>query len=267
MQLVIDEGLLNVTTADDLRRRLGRGLLKDIHAQAMYTLGSWQYEDRREHSAPSDAFRCTMAATLNPFSATGKCMELSCRLAAARAFSQSLGLYVEEAIVTDPLISIFVDDAFSERHLTPKQLAERMHVTFQVFKTIRPLIEDGVVRFSSPGKVACAHCLREKQRLTARGTEYVEGLVADAGLALEVIPQRNGKGARVSLSCPALLSGGHDVVVTQDLNAVRAKPFLALAKRRNKGGLFSKQDSKLIAACVSAFVYMYLGDVGACQQE
>jgi hypothetical protein len=113
MQLAIEEGLLKVETADELRRRLGRGLMKDMFAQAMHTLGSWQYEDRQEHQSPSDAFRCTVAATLNPFSATGKCMELNCRLAAAKAFSQSVGLYVEEAIVTDPLISIFVEDVWT----------------------------------------------------------------------------------------------------------------------------------------------------------
>src|SRR2546421_576433 len=110
IQLIISEGLLDVPGPEALAKRLTRGLLKDIHDQSLFTLGSWPYEDRQDSIAPSVTFRATLGPALDPFSSAGKCMEFGCRMATARSFARSVALYVDEAIVTDPITSILMHD-------------------------------------------------------------------------------------------------------------------------------------------------------------
>src|SRR5437879_2554327 len=112
MQLIIDEGLLDVSRPEDLAKRLSRGLLKDIQDQGLHTLGSWPYEDSQSASAASPlAFRATLGSSLDPFSSAGKCTTITCRMATARTFARSVALYVDQAIVADPILSVLVRES------------------------------------------------------------------------------------------------------------------------------------------------------------
>src|SRR5437879_4972403 len=59
MQLIINEGLFEVPTPAALTKRLSRGLLKDMFDQALFTLGSWPYEDLTKHPQ-TNIFRMTL---------------------------------------------------------------------------------------------------------------------------------------------------------------------------------------------------------------
>src|SRR6266700_1566596 len=127
MQLIINEGLFEVPTPAALTKRLSRGLLKDMFDQALFTLGSWPYEDLTKHPQ-TDIFRMTLGASLDPFAAQGKCTEPGCRVSMAERFARSMALYVDQAIVPDPITATLTD----RNHRTVEALARALYLDLQV---------------------------------------------------------------------------------------------------------------------------------------
>lgn len=257
MQLIVDEGLLEIPSPQGLAKRLSRGLLKDVQDQGLHTLGSWPYEDRQSRAASSTAFRATLGSALDPFSAAGKCTSIPCRMVTAANFARSVALYVDEAIVTDPITSVLMSE-----HRSLKDFANDLYLSLQVLKTLLPLIQDGVVRFASPARGLCGHCMQERQRLTEEGLGYVERLVRESGLRIEVSARRDGKGARLSFFCPKLLGKGqHEIIGSYQLSKDRAKAFVSYLRKKKRAGLLFAEPSELLNLYIHRFVSSMVGDV------
>lgn len=141
MQLIISEGLLNAPSPTALTKQLSRGLLKDLYNQALHTIESWPYEDHTDR-LPTGVLRATLGPARDPFSSQGKCMELPCRVSTAERFSRSVALYVDHAIVSDPITSVF----FGE-YKTVRGLSEALYPNLAVLKTMLPLIESADYSF------------------------------------------------------------------------------------------------------------------------
>ena len=268
MQLIVDEGLLDVSTPEALAKLLSRGLLKDIHDQGLYTLGSWPYEDRKDSAAPSVTFRATLGSALDPFSAAGKCTGLVCRMATAKNFARSVALYVDEAIVTDPITSALMFprswqpmSAPMFDHRLQEGFVRNFYLSLQVLKTLLPLIEDGVVRFASPARGLCAHCMKERKRLTKEGLNYLERLVIESGLHFEVSARPDGKGAWLSLSCPKLFGKGqHEPIGSYPLSKERAKRLRTYLGKKHSGRITAPFEESLVQY-VHQYVSSSVGDV------
>ena len=87
--------------------------MREIFDQLLYTIKSYPYESHAGTSS-RDAFRVTLGPTLDPFSEAGKCEELRCRISTAERFARSIPLYVDQAIVPDPI------EAFCFRKSRPR---------------------------------------------------------------------------------------------------------------------------------------------------
>jgi hypothetical protein len=230
--------------------------MREIFDQMLYTIRSYPYENH--DASPSDAFRVTLGQTLDPFSEAGKCEELRCRVSTAQRFAQSIPLYVDQAIVSDPISSIL----FQEHLPTLPRLAEELHTRLSILRTILPLVDAGIVRFAASAHALCAHCKAERDRLTERGLDYCRQLFMDSGLRVEVARRRDGKGGRITLTCPKLLgTGPHELCAAFDLNKERARRFMKYFGRRTKRGTMSRADSAALERYIRTFVSSQVGHV------
>jgi len=175
----------------------------------------------------------------------------------AANFARSVALYVDEAIVTDPITSVVMNE-----HRSRKVFAHDLYLSLQVLKTLLPLIQDGVVRFASPARGVCRHCMQERRRLTEEGLGYVERLVRESGLRIEVSARRDGKDGQLSLFCPKLFGKGpHEIVGSHRLSKDRAKAFVSSLKEKKRAGSSAAEPSELLNRYVRTFVSSMVGDV------
>jgi hypothetical protein len=257
MQLMVSEGLLDLPSASALAKRLTQRFMREIFDQLLYTIKSYPYEGHAGASA-GDAFRVTLGPTLDPFSETGKCEELACRVSTAQRFARSIPLYVDQAIVPDPIEAIL----FQEQPPTISRLAEELQPRLAVLKTLMPLIDAGVVRFAASAHAVCAHCKSERDRLTQRGLDYCRQLLIESGLQIEIERRRDGKGGRIVLSCPRLLgTGPHDLRHVMYLNKERMKRFAKYFGERTKRGKITRGDGEILERQIRAFVSFLVGHV------
>lgn len=230
IEFMIREKFLDAPSPAALAKLLSRGMMKDLLDQIGHTISTFRYED---HVDPPEmgVFRATLGPSLDPFSPRGKCMELPCRITMAQQFARSIALYVDHAIVADPVTSVFLSEE-------PPSIAQLSHMLFPrlaVLKVLLPLVEVGVVRFAAGMRLICRHCMKERDRLTEQGIAFVEGYLKERGLQIEIAPR--GSGARVSVRCPEVLgSGPHELIGSYAVNKNRAKPLLALLRGRHRRG-------------------------------
>ncbi len=255
MQLAISEGLLEVPNPATLAKRLSRGLLKDISDQADYTLLSWPYEDLGGR-ARTDAFRVTLATSIDPFEAQGKCRDPRCRISMAERFARSVALYVDQAIVPDPITA-----TLTSGYRTVGALSHALYSDLQVLRTLLPLIEDDVVRFGTPVRAVCAQHQHESERITEEGVKYAEQLLTDAGLHTEIDLRRDGKGARLSIVCPKMFGTGSHEIGTFLLSKKRANRWKPYWKRKNGDSFLTENDSKEMRHYIRSCVLSLLGSV------
>ena len=257
MQLMVSEGLLDLPNPTALAKRLTQRFMREIFDQLLYTIKSYPYEGHAGASS-SDAFRVTLGPTLDPFSEAGKCDELPCRISTAERFARSIPLYVDEAIVPDPIEAIL----FQEQPPTISRLAEELQPRLAVLKTLMPLIDAGVVRFAASAHAVCAHCKSERDRLTERGLDYCRQLLVESGLQIEIERGRDGKGGRIVLSCPKLLgTGPHDLRHVMYLNRERMKRFAKYFGGRSQRRKITQADAEMLERQIRAFVSFLVGHV------
>src|SRR5438034_1201760 len=148
IQLMVSEGLLDLPTPTALAKRLSKRFLREVFDQTLFTIQSFPYENHVQ-APPSDALRVTLGPTLDPFSDAGKCEQLTCRISTAQRFARSIPLYIDQAIVSDPITSVL----FQEEPPTVGRLAEELHTRLGVLKTVMPLVDAGVIRFAASAHV------------------------------------------------------------------------------------------------------------------
>ena len=137
IELLASEDVLEIKSPHALRSVLETsGLLDELRQQAVWTIHNLEYADSQERE-PSTNFLLTPSGTLNPFSPTGKCSDISCRMAAAEKFAQSVALYADQIVVPDPLTPRFLNE-----QPLPDWFWERIHVELQVLKYLLPLLKD-----------------------------------------------------------------------------------------------------------------------------
>src|SRR5439155_8914103 len=123
-------------------------------------------------------------------------------------------------------------------------------------------IEDGMVRFGTPIRALCRHCKLESERLTEEGVKYVEQLLIDAGLHMEIALRKDRNGARLSIMCPKMFgTGSHEMVGTFQLNRERAKRFKRHWKKGDDTNLIEGKEGKQLSRYIRKHVDSLLGSV------
>jgi hypothetical protein len=257
MQLMVSEGLLDLPTPSALAKRLSRRFMREIFDQTGHTIQSYPYENH-VRASPSDAFRVTLGPTLDPFSEAAKCEEFACRVSTAERFARSIPLYVDQAIVPDPITAVL----FQEEPPSIQRLAQELHPRLGVLRTVMPLVDAGIVRFSASAHAVCAHCKAERERLTEGGLDYCRQLLIDSGLKIEIARRRDGNGARITLASPKLLGEGpHGLSGSFSLSKDRARRFLKYFDRGTKRGKMARADGEALERYIRTFVSSNVGNV------
>ncbi|WP_147444328.1 MULTISPECIES: hypothetical protein [Corallococcus] len=151
LSILDSEKLGAVDTPENLYKRLKGGLVKDLCAQAETTLGDAGCYDLGL-PPPGTSLSLSPGASLDPFSRFAKCHAIECLLDSTTRFSQTLGLFADAIVIPDPFTPLF-----RNAKLSPG-LAIELFRRLRVLEVVRPLVEEGIVKFSSPGMSYCHKC-------------------------------------------------------------------------------------------------------------
>src|SRR6266478_4177993 len=87
--LLSDETIIDPTDSLKALRRL----IPELRKQATWTIDHFDYE-KNAANIHGETFTALPAATANPFTRYGACNAIACRIAAAKTFCRTFGLYV-----------------------------------------------------------------------------------------------------------------------------------------------------------------------------
>ncbi|BCM24210.1 hypothetical protein [Methyloradius palustris] len=133
-------------------------LIPDITQQAEWTLSNHTYVDNQPNDLTK--FNVSPVSGMNPFGDFGKCSGFDCRISMALNFSRTIGLYSEVIYLPDPFTTKFIDDGNKDLSWTDDQVLELIKEA-TVLQVLRPLIEAGIIQFTSPVRSYCAGCLEK----------------------------------------------------------------------------------------------------------
>lgn len=129
-----------------------RALLRDLSAQAEYSLGSYPYPGSAR--IPGDPLCAFFAPTaLNPFSTEAKCNDYQCRRTNMQSVATLASLFTDFIAVPDEF-ALFFD---KRDRLSASDRVE-LALAMEAYYELEPLLRTGVIRFSTAPKLMCPHC-------------------------------------------------------------------------------------------------------------
>jgi hypothetical protein len=133
----------------DVRKRLNdRRFVHDFGDQCLAGIQTFTYADRLEPRL--DKFDIYASGALNPLSPQGKCVAPACRIAYAHQFARTACLYADRVVIPDP----FSFGDFLE------QTPEELFLTTGILKTLKPLLDKGIVVFGPSAYGSCRQCMK-----------------------------------------------------------------------------------------------------------
>jgi len=144
IRILLDE---DVDLSD--HRAFRQRLLGELQRQARWSASNYRYANALRSPAPASF---TASGAANPFSRNG-CRSPACRQRAALHFARTLCLYGETVTIADHFTArLLRDETFSDDHI--RQFASDV----TVLRTLGPLINNGIVRFTSGINAFCPGC-------------------------------------------------------------------------------------------------------------
>ncbi len=132
----------------EMRKRV-RSMLRDLRQQAEADIHS----GAATTTGPANrTFSIHLHGGLDLLGTDG-CQDLRCRIAAAERISRSVGLIADTVWLTDRVSERFLDFGRATNAKVDRVIADAI-----ILKRLAPLIDAGVVRFSSPWLAACSSC-------------------------------------------------------------------------------------------------------------
>ena len=184
---------------DRVRKLLNdRGFLKEISTQAEYSMnGNGSLMD--QEGLRSDGLNIYPTAALNPLARFGKCNQHDCRITHAESFARSIGLYCDNATLTDFVTEQFVGAEVGK--INPRDISADL----QAITVLMPMIKAGIIRFSSP--IASSFCGTCAKKATGDISEKIWKLVLKDGTA-EFLPDDGGRYSVMISSKLFMVDGG-----------------------------------------------------------
>ena len=212
---ILDEFRGDTLALEDVRSKLDdEHFFRDFGDQCHAGVESFTYADRL---APRfDRFDLYAGGGLNPLSDHGKCNSPACRIAYARHFARTSCLYSDRVVVPDPFsFGGFLDDT-----------AEETFVKIAVLKTLKPMLDAGIIVFGPAAYGACSNCMkavRTANRLVASKLwqEFSRN-------SPDVFRFKYGRQWRMSFGSPLFTGDGESYRLT----APATKAAIALSKAR-----------------------------------
>ena len=171
VELLLSESAQSISSRDELERKFRGGFLKELQAQAQFSLDKWEYAET-QHESSIGKLVVVPSGVLNPFTHMQKCANKLCRIDNAQVFARSVGLYSDRVLVPDIFTSAVLhsDDA--------KHASENLFEELCVLNELLPLLRAGVLRFSRPLFFLCPQHRAEITRNV--DLEQIVGTIFDA---------------------------------------------------------------------------------------
>lgn len=197
---ILDEFRGNTLDTRKIRKRFDdAGFWNDLADQCGSALGTFDYADFHEAPRPGK-FQVFAAGGLSPLSSAAKCAHPRCRVAYVHHFARTAGLYADRVIVPDE----FTWDVLGYS-------AESAVIQIAVLKTLKPLLDEGVVVFSRPAYGQCSACAQAAKEARRNLTNE---LWTEFAKSADVFPFRYGRQWRLSFGSPLFFSDGDETRVT-----------------------------------------------------
>lgn len=247
---ILLEEPLEVPDNEAASRKYLRRLVPELSNQALWTLDNYVYIGENDAATLGPGFSVSPTATLNPFSWVGKCGSLECRIRAAEQFARSLGLYSDSIVIPDPFTTFTLDD---KRWSADKRL--QFLTNTSILKLLRPLIETGVIRFSSPLHALCSDCFEAAERkVTAAAQEVMRELATNVTytLAEEALVIDSGNLYETPLITILPLTAHQQLQLKQgyDLKKLGMRLFVRILRNEMRQMIFTVNDASQLGTSV-----------------
>lgn len=151
IQLIKDEVNFESSDFNENLKSLQK-LAPELKRQSEWSIDNFDYRESVNEQSNS-AFSVSPTSGLDPITYSGKCGDISCRIKTALNFSRTFGLYSDV---------IYLPDSFTEliyhSELRGFSIQKEFYTEVMVLKVLMPLIEAGIVRFTSPVQRYCEEC-------------------------------------------------------------------------------------------------------------
>lgn len=162
----------------------GRGVLRKLKGMVREMKDQTEagsIHDPIEPDKSTDEFRAVLSGGLDVFSSDGACQQLPCRISYAEQISRSIALLSDRVTVHDYFYERILDLRSRPTHAEISHLATDL----VVLKSMKPLIQAGILRFTLPFLPTCRSCIGEFE---ARVNELTEKTFE--GIRNEILVER-----------------------------------------------------------------------------
>lgn len=181
-----------------------KGMLRDLKNQAK----SLDYRPENDLIDGPREFRAVMNGGLDLFSNSGACQVLACRIGYADQIARSIALMSDKVSMHDYLCERILD----LRSRPSNDEIKPLLADVVVLRRLKPLVEAGILRFSSPFVSTCSSC---KQEFEGRVQQLAGRIFQSLGHKISV----EREGAETSIDLGAIYDPG----VIYQLSPVYAK--------------------------------------------
>ena len=168
------------------------GFRRALRNAADESFSAFPYPDAVQHDNPTELVLAP-TGSLDPFYTRFACTELPCLTDRTTRLARLMALYSDHAIVPDSITEV-VTSLDLRRRSTRERLVQKL----EILKTLRPLVDAGILRFGMPHAVFCPKC---DPGLQERFTAFIAA-TSDAWLAHASI---SDDGAQLTLDLSAVL--------------------------------------------------------------
>lgn len=166
LELLFAERFPQAKTWRGLRRRF-LSFLKAVRQQAEWTFQNFQYANSTNSDIVSQ-FLISPSGPLNPISPFTACAMLPCRLDTADKFARTLGLYADAIFISDSVTDrVFLNDEWTDWELM------QLMTDIIVLQHLKPLLDSGLLQFTSPLLFFCRRHLKDFERKIAEQSRKI----------------------------------------------------------------------------------------------
>src|SRR6266540_3719423 len=237
VEFLLREELHAVSSAKELHKRLKKGLLKELRAQAEFTLQKWAYP-ASVREEPTGDLAIVPSGSMNPVSAQQKCASEGCRIQSARDFARSIGLFADLVVVPDEFSALLLHKhRDGDRELN-------LFNALSVLAELLPFLREGILRFHRPGMFLCTRCHKETVDQVKEVTRFLmESTAQELHIRLQETP---GAIDLLVFNNPLLLDAHGPLFSLSPISKQESRRIIRMYRRGKDGLLPAKATKSLL---------------------
>lgn len=194
-QFVDTEGIIDCEQPIEIKQKLAdKSLLRDLQEQAEWTANNFHFADEGEQKYFGE-FSLTPASSLDPLISYGKCCSKECMTLQIDKFAKFTGLFVDKVFLKEPFTDLLLSDGERDDSFW-FEFSDRI----RAYNALRPLVDAGIVQFTSPINPFCQSCLSSAElEISEASGSLLESLKQNTDVFLEEISGRHVLSFKVPL--------------------------------------------------------------------